>query len=59
MGRRDLDILVDGGIDSATAPRCAEQGANAFVAGTSLFRATDMAAAVAELRRAAGDRFAA
>lgn len=46
-----LDILVDGGIDSQTGPQCAAAGANAFVAGTSLFRAPDMQVAIGELRR--------
>jgi ribulose-phosphate 3-epimerase len=48
-----IDILVDGGINAATAARCAQHGANVFVAGTHLFDATDMAAAVAALRHGA------
>jgi ribulose-phosphate 3-epimerase len=49
--RRDLelDIEVDGGIDTATAPRCYASGANVFVAGTYLFGSDDMAARIAEL----------
>lgn len=54
-GRATPDILVDGGIDNATVVPCAEAGANAFVAGTSLFREADMTAAVAALRKAAAD----
>jgi ribulose-phosphate 3-epimerase len=50
LGRRDVDILVDGGIDRHTAPLCARQGANAFVAGTSLFGAKDMTAEIAFIR---------
>ena len=49
---RDIDILVDGGIDGETGPQCAKAGANAFVAGTSLFRAPDIAATIGELRQA-------
>ncbi|HEV7402692.1 MAG TPA: ribulose-phosphate 3-epimerase [Chthoniobacteraceae bacterium] len=43
-------IEVDGGIGTATARLCVEQGADTLVAGTSVFRAADMAAAIAELR---------
>lgn len=43
-------IQVDGGIDSRTVHVAARHGANAMVAGTSLFGRADMAAAVRELR---------
>lgn len=33
----DLDIAVDGGIDSITAPRVVEAGANVLIAGTAVF----------------------
>ncbi len=52
-GRPDLLLMVDGGIDDANAARCAGMGANAFVAGTWLYRAPDMAAATERLREAA------
>jgi ribulose-phosphate 3-epimerase len=52
-GKDDLDILVDGGIDAETVQPCAAAGANAFIAGTSLYRAEDMAAAVKVLREKA------
>lgn len=45
-------IEVDGGIDPETAPVAAAAGANVLVAGTSTFKAPDMAEAVAQLRRA-------
>jgi len=45
-------IEVDGGIDAATARRCAAAGATAFVAGTALFGAADPAAAVREIAAA-------
>ena len=50
--RRGLsyDIEVDGGIDAATVEIAAKHGANVMVAGTSLFGAPDMAAAVAQMR---------
>jgi ribulose-phosphate 3-epimerase len=43
-------IEVDGGVDGETYRIAAEHGANVFVAGTSLFKASDMAAAVAAMR---------
>ena len=48
------DIEIDGGITPETAPRAASAGANAFVAGTAIFRAPDPVAAVHILRTAAG-----
>jgi ribulose-phosphate 3-epimerase len=45
-------IEVDGGIDAATAARCAAAGANVMVAGSSTFRAPDMAAAIQAIRDA-------
>jgi ribulose-phosphate 3-epimerase len=44
-----LPLEVDGGIDTSTAPRCAEAGATVFVAGTSVFGTPDPAAAYTEL----------
>lgn len=54
-----LDIMVDGGVNAETAVLAAEAGANAFVAGSFLFRQQDMAAAVADLRRRCAEAFAA
>lgn len=45
-------IEVDGGIDVANAARCYTAGANVMVAGSSTFRAPDMAVAIAEIRNA-------
>jgi len=45
-------IEVDGGLDALTAARCAAAGANVMVAGSSTFRAPDMAAAVRAIREA-------
>jgi len=47
---RELDIMVDGGINDETAIQCAEAGANMFVSGTWLFGASDMAGRVALMR---------
>jgi ribulose-phosphate 3-epimerase len=53
LGLTQLSILVDGGINADTAAQCASHGANAFVAGTSLFSAPDMSGSIAELRQRA------
>ena len=45
-------LEVDGGIDPDTAPIAARAGANAFVAGSSTFKAPDMAAAIRAIRDA-------
>lgn len=45
-------LEVDGGIDAATAARCGVAGANVMVAGSSTFRAADMARAITEIRHA-------
>ncbi len=50
----DVPIEVDGGIDASTARACRDAGATLFVAGSSIFGATDPAAAYAELAAAAG-----
>ena len=49
-GFKELDIMVDGGINLETAVQCAENGANQFVAGSFLFKQSDMGAAVAQMR---------
>ena len=45
-------IEVDGGIDATTAAACTEAGANVLVAGSSTFRAPDMATAITQIRNA-------
>ena len=50
LGRPELDIMVDGGVNGTTGPQAAAAGANQFVAGSHLFRQVDMAAAVSALR---------
>lgn len=44
------DIEVDGGIDLRTVGPAREAGANVFVAGTAVFRASDPVAAVEQMR---------
>lgn len=46
-------LEVDGGINPETAARCAERGADVFVAGQNIFGADDVPAAVRRLREAA------
>lgn len=46
----DLWLQVDGGISAETIGRCAEAGADTFVAGSAVFRADDPDAMVAALR---------
>ncbi|WP_277065814.1 ribulose-phosphate 3-epimerase [Propionibacterium acidifaciens] len=50
---QDIWIQVDGGVSIETIGRCAEAGADVFVAGTAVFRADDPDAMVRELRERA------
>jgi ribulose-phosphate 3-epimerase len=49
---RDLDVWlqVDGGVNGETIERCAEAGADVFVAGSAVYSADDPAEAVRSLR---------
>ena len=49
-----IPVEVDGGVDAETAGPAAEAGASLFVAGSSLFKQPDLAAAYADLVSAAG-----
>jgi ribulose-phosphate 3-epimerase len=49
----DLWLQVDGGVSLETIERCAEAGADVFVAGSAVFGADDPNAMVASLRAAA------
>ncbi|MBQ9959153.1 MAG: ribulose-phosphate 3-epimerase [Oscillospiraceae bacterium] len=53
IGRSDLIIQVDGGIDGETVSSAAAAGANCFVAGSSVFGKADRAAAIKAIRDAA------
>ena len=52
VGGRDASVWlqVDGGVDHETIGRCAEAGADVFVAGSAVFGMTDPAGAVTDLR---------
>ncbi|WP_262853013.1 ribulose-phosphate 3-epimerase [Mumia quercus] len=49
----DIWLQVDGGVSAATIERCAEAGADTFVAGSAVFGADDPAAMVDQLREQA------
>lgn len=53
MGARPLWLQVDGGVSTATIERCAEAGADTFVAGSAVFNADDPDAMVKKLREMA------
>jgi ribulose-phosphate 3-epimerase len=53
IGHRAIEISVDGGINVRTIRSVIEAGADIVVAGSAIFGATDRAAAIAELRKAA------
>ncbi|MFP5345407.1 MAG: ribulose-phosphate 3-epimerase [Actinomycetes bacterium] len=55
----DVWVQVDGGISASTVERCAEAGANVFVAGSAVYGADDVAAAISELRGLAASAAAA
>ncbi len=50
IGRGDLDIEVDGGVTEKNVKDVIAAGANVIVAGSTVFRASDMAATIARLR---------
>jgi len=54
-----IDIQVDGGVDLETIVEAAGAGANAFVAGTSVFKSSDRAGTIAQLRRLATEHLGA
>ena len=49
----DIWLQVDGGVSLETIERCAEAGADVFVAGSAVFRADDPNTMVQQLRTAA------
>jgi ribulose-phosphate 3-epimerase len=46
----DVWLQVDGGVSAETIERCADAGADMFVAGSAVYGAGDAAAAISELR---------
>ncbi len=49
----DVWLQVDGGVSADTIERCAEAGADVFVAGSAVYGADDAASAIARLRELA------
>jgi ribulose-phosphate 3-epimerase len=49
-GEHAVWVQVDGGVDEDTIARCAEAGADVFVAGSAVYRADDPGAVVRRLR---------
>ena len=50
LGMPDLDIEVDGGVDTVTCKEVRAAGANVLVAGSAVFGAADPAAVIAALK---------
>ena len=53
IGSRPIWVQVDGGVSAETIGRCAEAGADTFVAGSAVYSAPDPDVMVRELREAA------
>jgi ribulose-phosphate 3-epimerase len=53
IGRRPIDLEIDGGIAPDTAARATEAGARVLVAGSAVFKHSDYTKAIADLRREA------
>ncbi len=51
----EMWLQVDGGVSPETIERCAEAGADVFVAGSAVFRADDPADLIEQLRASAAD----
>ena len=49
IGERDIELEIDGGVTTENAAAVREAGATLLVAGTSTFRAPDVAAAVRQI----------
>jgi ribulose-phosphate 3-epimerase len=50
IGKRPIDLEVDGGINAATVPLVAEAGANVMVAGSGVFKGGQYAENIAAIR---------
>lgn len=53
IGKTDLIIQVDGGINRDSAALCASNGANCLVGGSAIFGQDDYAAAISSIRESA------
>lgn len=50
IAKKELIIQVDGGINSQTARICTQYGANSLVAGSYIYKSTDLREAISSLR---------
>lgn len=50
IGKADMDIEIDGGVTVDNAPSIRHAGANVLVAGSTVFKSTDMTATIAALK---------
>ena len=50
LGREDIDIQIDGGVTEENAAELRATGVTCLVAGSSVFKAQDMAKAIAVIR---------
>ncbi|MBE7088865.1 MAG: ribulose-phosphate 3-epimerase [Clostridiales bacterium] len=50
IGKGDMDIEIDGGVNLQNAQTVREAGANVIVAGSAVFNAEDMAGAIATIK---------
>ncbi len=57
IGKTDLIIQVDGGISEKNIGLCAENGADCYVSGSTIFKAESAEAIIQELRTAADEKF--
>jgi len=53
----DIDISMDGGIDLENCVDAARHGVNVLVAGTTLYKADDMRASIAEMRKRVSENY--
>lgn len=51
IGRADMDVEIDGGVTVDNAAQIRAAGANVLVAGSAVFKAEDMAAAISAIRQ--------
>jgi ribulose-phosphate 3-epimerase len=56
LSKKEIFLEVDGGIDRDTAADVIDAGANVLVAGTSIFKADSIQAAILSLRTATKKR---
>ncbi len=50
IGKADMDIEIDGGVTVENSPEIRRAGANVLVAGSTVFKSSDMSATIAALK---------